>query len=316
MKIVFLDEYTLDNADLSAIKALGDYVGYPETVSDQILERCQDAEIIITNKVPLDQDTIHSLPCLKLICVAATGMNNVDLCAAADAGIEVRNAIDYSTHSVAEHTFGSALALMRQLAYYDQYVKSGAYSSAHRIFDFGRPIHELYGKKWGIIGLGNIGRQVAKIATAFGCEVAYYSTSGHNQDATYPRKSLEELLSESDIISLHAPLNAATYHLLDFQQFSLMQPFAILVNVARGDLINEEALAQALNEERIGGAALDVYSQEPAPASNPLFTVKDPFRLIFTPHVAWASQEALQTLAQKVAENICNFQQVGTNQSQ
>ena len=178
MNIVFLDEYSLGGIDLSRIKQLGNYTGYEKTTPGEIAERCIDADIVITNKVPLRAEAIKVLPQLKLICIAATGMNNVDLEAAAERGIEVRNAVGYSTHAVTETTIGAAIALLRQSIYYDRYVKSGEYAASDAPFHFGRPLHQLYGKRWGIIGLGAIGHKVAEVAAALGCQIAYTSTSG------------------------------------------------------------------------------------------------------------------------------------------
>ncbi|MCD8073322.1 MAG: hydroxyacid dehydrogenase, partial [Alistipes sp.] len=285
-KIVFLDEYTVDKSDLSELRGLGDYTGYASTEPEQIVERSKDADIVVTNKTPFKADTIAKLPKLKLICIAATGMNNVDLEAAATAGIEVKNASDYSTYSVAEHTFTMALALLKQFPYLDDFVKSGRYCNYDRLFNFTRPTFELYGKKWGVVGLGNIGKRVARLAAAFGCEVCYYSTSGENSDAHFRRVPLEELLSASDIVSVHAPLSRATWHLLSYEQFKAMKPSAVIVNVARGSLIDEEALAKALNEGLIAGAGLDVYSAEPIQPDNPILGVKDKDKLILTPHSA------------------------------
>ena len=307
LRIVFLDEYSMGGADLTHLRSLGEYTGYEMTDDELTVERCHRADVVISNKVALKEDVIGQLPDLKLICVAATGMNNVDLAAAAAAGILVANAMDYSTHSVAEQTLCSALALLKQLLYFDDFVKGGAYAAAGRLFDFGRPTHELYGKRWGIIGLGNIGRQVARLAEAFGCEVAYHSTSGKNHDAEYTEKSLEELLGWADVVSIHAPLSKQTYHLIDYPQLSLMKRGAIIVNMARGSIVNEEGLARALNEGLIAGAATDVYSREPIAKDNPLLRVEDKYKLVLTPHSAWATKEALQRLVDKVTENIERF---------
>lgn len=304
MNIVFLDEYAIDTSDLSSIKSLGNYTGYDLTPDSKVIERCAEADVVIANKTPLKEHTLRALPKLKLICIAATGMNNVDLNAARELGITVKNAVDYSTHSVAESTLGFVLALYKQTVYYDHFVKSGRYAAADRQFDFGRTIHELHGKRWGIIGLGNIGRRVAQLAEAFGCTVGYYSTSGTNQNAVYERQSLEELLSQSDIVSIHAPLNRTTYHLIDIPQFEQMKSTAIIINVARGSIISEQALATALNNGTIAAAALDVFSSEPMLPDNPLLTIDDPYKLIMSPHTAWASVEALQLLVEKIAENI------------
>ncbi len=311
LKIVFLDQYTVNDSDLSPIKTLGDYTGYDFTEPGQIIERCQDADVVITNKMPFQGDTFKKLPKLKLLCIAATGMNNVDLEAAAEAGVAVRNAVDYSTHSVAEHTFCGVLALLKQSVYMDDFVKSGRYTASGKLFDFTRPTYELFSKRWGIIGLGHIGRQVALLARAFGCAVSYYSTSGKNKDPEFQRLTLDELLSQSDIVSIHAPLNQDTYHLLDYPRLCLMKPTAILSNVARGSLVDEAGLTQALNENRIAGAAIDVYSDEPMRADNPLRSVKDPYKLLLSPHSAWSTEEALQILVNKVADNIRRFEAEG-----
>ncbi len=306
-KIVFLDEYTVNRSDLSELRALGDYTGYRTTADDQIVERCMDADIVITNKTPFKAATLQRLPGLKLICIAATGMNNVDLEAATAAGIEVKNAVDYSTYSVAEQTIGMALALLKQYPYLDSFVKDGGYAGSELLFNFTRPTAELYGKRWGVIGLGNIGRRVAALAGAFGCRVAYYSTSGANRNSDYECLPLDELLKVSDIVSLHAPLSRRTWHLLGDEQFRLMKPTAVVVNVARGSLIDEAALARALDEGCIAGAGLDVYSAEPIKPDNPVLSVRDKDKLILTPHSAWATEEALQRVVDKVAENIRQY---------
>lgn len=306
MKIVFLDQYSIHNSDLGSIKKLGEYVGYHSSQPSQIIERCIDADVVITNKMPFKADVFAALPNLKLLCIAATGMNNVDLEAAAQFSVKVRNAVGYSTYSVAEATLSGALALLKQTLYYDNYVKSGAYSTSSLLFNFTRSTHELHGKNWGIIGLGNIGKQVAKLAGAFGCNVSYYSTSGVNNNSDYPQLTIEELLVWSDIISIHAPLSRVTYNLIDYDKLSKMKKSAIIINVARGSIINETDLVRALNDNMIAGAALDVYSQEPMLSDNPLLTINDPLKLALTPHTAWSSEEVLQELVEKVAENIRN----------
>lgn len=306
MKIVFLDEYSACNSDLSHIKSLGEYAGYPTTEPQQVVERCRDAEIVITNKVVLDADKIASLPNLRLICVAATGVNNVDLVAATERGIEVKNAVGYSTYAVAEATLCSALSLLREVTYYDHYFKSGEYAAAERIFNFDRPTAQLRGKRWGIIGLGNIGREVARLAEAFGCKVSYYSTSGIAREELYPVLTLDELLSSSDIISVHCPLTPRTQNLISAKELSQMKSSAILINVARGGIINEDDLAEALNNGVIRSAALDVFTSEPLRKS-PLYNLQDPYRLLASPHNAWSSVEAIGNLVECVANNIKEF---------
>ncbi len=303
-KIVFLDEYSLAGRDLSAVKALGDYTGYDMTSPDEAAARCAEAEIVITNKVRLDAATIARLPRLRLICVAATGVNNIDLTAAAEHGIEVRNAAGYSTHSVAETTLGAAIALLRQTVYYDEFVKSGRYARSSRLFCFDRPLGQLHGRRWGIVGLGAIGRETARLATAFGCEVRYHSTSGVARREDYPALPLDELLAWADVVSIHSPLDARTRGLIGAAQLQRMKPSALLVNVARGGIVDEAALAEALDSGRIAGAALDVFSSEPIAADNPLLALRDPYRLLVSPHNAWATGEAIDTLIGCVVRNI------------
>lgn len=306
MKIVFLDEYSVCGRDLTSIKRFGDYIGYETTSPDQVLERCADAEVVISNKVVLNAAIIASLPKLRLICVAATGMNNIDLNAAAEHGVEVRNAVGYSTYSVAETTICSALSLLREVTYYDNYFKSGEYAKSERIFNFDRPTAQLRGKRWGIIGMGNIGREVARLAEAFGCEVVYYSTSGVERDEVYNKLSLNELLNSSDVISIHCPLNERTQNLISAEELAMMKKSAILINVARGGIVNEAALAEALNNGNLRGAALDVFTTEPLRES-PLYNLQDPYRLLASPHNAWSSVEAIDRLIACIAGNIQEY---------
>ena len=306
MKIVFLDEYSVCGRNLDGIRQYGEYVGYDMTLPEQVVERSKDAEVVISNKVVLDAEVIAQLPHLRLICVAATGMNNVDLNAAAERGILVKNAIGYSTYAVAETSIGSALALLREVVYYDEYFKSGRYASSPRIFNFDRPTAGLRGKRWGVIGMGNIGREVARLAEAFGCEVSYYSTSGVARDEAYKSVSLNELLSESDVVSIHCPLNDLTRSLIGAEQLSLMKPSAILINVARGGIVDEGALAEALDCGKLRGAAFDVFTSEPLRES-PLYHLKDPYRLLASPHNAWSPVEAIDRLIGCIEHNIADY---------
>lgn len=302
-KIVFLDEYSIAGRDLQKITSQGTYTAYENTAKEDVVERLKGADIAITNKVVIDGEAMRQLPDLKLICVAATGMNNVDLNAAAELGIEVKNAVGYSTSSVAETTLASALALARNIVYFDEYFHDGRYAKADRAFCYDRLTFEIRGKRWGIIGLGNIGREVARLATAFGCEVRYYSTSGTKREEAYPSMELKELLEWSDIVSVHSPLNERTRNLVGREELRAMKPSAIIINVARGGIINEAALAEALNEAWISAAALDVFSVEPLRES-PLYDVKDRYRLLASPHNAWSAAEAIDRLIDCVAENI------------
>ena len=307
MNIVFLDQHSLGSVDLEPIKRLGNYTAYEKTTPEQIVERSLEADILIINKIPMRAETIQALPRLKLICIAATGMNNVDLEAAAARGVEVKNAVGYSTHAVTDTTIGAAIALYRQSLYFDRYVKSGAYAASDSPFHFGRPIHQLYGRHWGIVGLGAIGHSVASVATALGCQVRYTSTSGVTREEPYTAMPLDELLGWADILSIHAPLNDRTRGLIGDRELRLMKPSAIVINVARGGIIDEQALADALNGERLAGAALDVFAQEPMTVDNPLLKVTDPDRLLLSPHTAWTSGEALEALVGCVVRNIQDF---------
>lgn len=306
IKIVFLDEYSLGGYDLTAIKSLGEYIGYDRTTPEQTLERCKDATVVITNKVYISGQMMSQLPNLKLIAIAATGMNNVELDAAAELGIEVKNVSGYSTYSVAEATLGAALSLLRNSAYYDNYFKSGAYAATNDIFHSGRPISMLRGKNWGIIGLGAIGHQVAHLAEAFGCNIAYSSTSGVVREERYVHKNLSELLQWADVISIHSPLNAKTAGLIGKSELEQMKSTAIIINVARGGIIDEAALADALNNRNIAAAALDVFSSEPL-HSSPLYSLNDPYTLLASPHTAWAADDAVKLLIDGIAANIKNF---------
>ena len=304
--IVFLDAYSLGKADLSAIRALGNYTEYEYTRRDQIIERCREAEVAITNKVVFDRATLEQLPRLRLICVAATGMNHIDLEAAAERGIAVKNAVGYSTHSVTETTIGAAIALMRQVIYYDRYVKQ-EYGGSERQYHFGRTTHQLFGSRWGIIGLGNIGHSVAKVAEALGCEVAYTSTSGVAREEPYPCLPLDELLAWANVVSIHAPLNDRTRGLIGARELVRMKPSALLINVARGGIVDEAALAAALDEGRLAGAALDVFAHEPLEADSPLLRLRNADRLLLSPHNAWSPVEAVAVLVECIARNIRKF---------
>ena len=302
-KIVFLDEYSIAGRDLQKITSQGEYIAYNNTTKDQVVERLQGADIAITNKVVIDGEIMRQLPDLKLICVAATGMNNVDLETAKELGIVVKNAVGYSTISVAETTLASALALARNIVYFDEYFHDGRYSKADRAFCYDRLTFQISGKKWGIIGLGNIGREVARLASAFGCEVRYFSTSGAKREEAYPAVELDELLKWSNIVSVHSPLNDRTRGLVGRRELQMMKPTSLIINVARGGIIDEAALAEALDNGWVAAAALDVFSVEPLRES-PLYNIKDRYRLLASPHNAWSAAEAIDRLIDCVAENI------------
>ena len=307
-RIVILDAKTLGKVqNLNDLSKFGEVISYETTAPQETISRVANAEIIITNKVVIDEEVMDKCHNLKLICISATGMNNVDLEAAKKRGISVKNAVGYSSHSVAQHTIAALLQLYNRLNYYDAYVKSDAYAKSDIFTHYGPPSIELNNKKFGIIGLGNIGKTVAKIASSFGAKVTYYSTSGNNNNPDYPQALLNELLQYSDIISIHAPLNEKTKKLISTEQFLLMKPTAILVNVGRGGIVDEAALAKAIDYNQIGGACIDVFENEPVKAENPLLKVKHPDKLVLTPHNAWASVEARTALIDIVCQNIEDF---------
>ncbi|HET9486632.1 MAG TPA: D-2-hydroxyacid dehydrogenase [Chryseosolibacter sp.] len=308
MRLVFLDIKTIGTIpNINILDQYGEVTYYPTTSPDQTLARIKDADIVITNKVVLDREIIEQAANLKLICVSATGTNNVDKLAASERGIPVKNVEGYSSRSVAQGTFALLLHLMMHIPYYDKYVKEGSYSQSDIFTHFEKPLRELADKRFGIIGMGNIGRQVAKIAEAFGSEVVYYSASGGNHQPGYQRLELEELLKTSDIVSIHAPLNQHTSNLLRYDRLRLMKRTAILINAGRGGIIDEADLARALDEELIYGACIDVFEKEPIAVDNPLLKVKNKDRIALTPHVTWASIEARTSLMDKVSNNIREF---------
>lgn len=307
-KLCILDAKTLgEDADLSIFNRFGSVSTYNTTLPDQVVERIRDRNIIITNKVVLDQSNLQQAPEVRLICIAATGTNNIDLDYCQRRNITVTNVVGYSTHSVVQHTFALLFYLLESLSQYDHYVKSRQYSASGNFTYLDIPFREIKGKTWGIIGLGAIGKKTADIARAFGCRVLYYSTSGRHSDEDYNRVELSELLKSSDIVSIHAPLNPQTYNLIQYNQLQAMKRSAVLLNLGRGGIVNEADLAKAMDEGLIAGAGLDVFEKEPMEASNPLLKLKNQDRLVLTPHIAWASIEARQTLLQEIAHNIEAF---------
>jgi len=303
MKIVILDALTFGETNLSAFDALGDVEVFKTTPPQMTQERVANANVIVTNKVVITKEHMQSSPELKLICVAATGMNNVDLEAAKELNIMVKNVAGYSTDSVVQHTFSMLFYLLGHSRYYDEVVKDGTYSKGAIFTDVTQPFFEVKGKKWGIIGLGTIGRKVADIASAFGAEIFYYSTSGVNRDEVYQRTTLAELLKTCDIITIHAPLNDKTMNLLDYEQLLTCKDGATVLNLGRGGIINEEAVARLVDEKNIS-FGLDVFTKEPLDVNSPLLKVKNRERLYLTPHIAWTSVEARDTLIASVCENI------------
>ncbi len=308
MKIVFLDAKTIgEDIDLSGFDALGEVVKYGFSTEQEARERSKDADVLILNKVQVNEQTIGEADHLKLVCGTATGTNNLDKEYLDKRGIAWRNVAGYSTESVAQHTFAMLFYLLEKLPYYDDYVKSEKYVNDVSFTHFAKAFHELSGMTYGIIGLGNIGRRVADIAKAFGCHVIYYSTSGRNSQPGYERVSFDELLEQSDIVSIHAPLDENTLGLMNKEAFAKMKNSAILLNVGRGPIINEADLAEALNNKTIAAAGLDVLSVEPMQEDNPLRGIKDSERLLITPHIAWAGVEARNRLMGIILGQIKEF---------
>ncbi len=314
MKIVFLDRKSIgEDIDLAEYNKLGQVVIYDYSTDEQIPERVNDADIIVCNKMPINEQSVGKAINLKLVCVTATGTNNLDKEYLEKRGIAWRNVAGYSTEAVAQHTFALLFYLLEHLSYYDNYVKSDKYVNDSMFTHFEKHFNELSGKKWGIIGLGNIGKRVADIATCFGADVSYYSTSGRNNNSDYTRVDFDTLLKESDVISIHAPLTDDTLGLIDKAALNKMKKTAILINVGRGPIIVEKDLAEALECGQIAAAGLDVLDIEPMSENNPLRHIKDSEKLLITPHIAWAAVEARQRLMHIIAGQIEEFIQMNTN---
>ena len=308
MKIVMLDRNSVGmDMDVSIFERLGEFEAHDVADRESCKKWIKDADVVIFNKSRLDEDMLKDAPGVKLLCVTATGFDNIDLEYAKKKNIEVTNVRNYSTPAVAQHTFALALYVLEKIGYYDNYVKSGAYSNQLGFSNFDEKYNELEGKTWGIIGLGNIGKRVASIAKAFGCRVIFYSASGKNKTKEYERVDLDTLLRESDILSLHCPLTDRTRNLINKEALSKMKPSAILVNVARGPVVNDEDLYEALENGVIAGAGLDVLGVEPMEKTNPLGRIKDSRKLLITPHMAWASVEARTRCLEEVYKNIEAF---------
>lgn len=308
MKMVFLDKKTIGEVtNFNLLHKLGTVDVFEQTREEEVVSRAAGKEVIITNKVVVDRQMMDELPDLKLICVAATGMNNIDLEYAKKKGIAVKNVVSYSTESVAQSTFAMLLHQLNRLSYYEAYVKSGAYAKGGIFTHHGPAFWELKGKRMGIIGLGNIGRRVARIAEGFGMEVVFYSTTGRNNNINYRRFDLDTLMGTSDVVSIHAPLTETTRDLITYEKIKLMRSCAILLNTGRGGIINEADLARALNENLIAGACVDVLSEEPIKPTNPLLKVINKEKILITPHMAWASTESRSRLIEGIARNIEQF---------
>lgn len=310
MKIVVLERNSVGlDVSIDEIGTLGEMRQYPNTTAADIEGKIGDAEIVVANKAPLNEQTLKDAPNVKLICEFATGYDNVDLSYCKSRGIKVANVVNYSTDAVAQHTFALCLYVLEKLHHYDEYVKSGAYAAQDRFSNFDVPFTELADKTWGIVGMGNIGRKVAEIAKAFGCKVIFHSISGKSSCTDYERVDFDTLLAQSDFLSLHCPLSDLSRDLINLEALKKMKRGAILINVARGPVVNDEALAIALQEGYLAGAGLDVTGTEPMRDSNPLSKIMDSNKLIITPHLAWASIEARERCVSEVCRNIEAFLQ-------
>ena len=308
MKLVFLDTKTIgEDIDLSAYDALGEVVKYGFSTLEEIPERVKDADVLIVNKIAINEQTIGTAKNLKLVCVTATGTNNLDKEYLKKRGIAWRNVAGYSTESVTQHTFALLFYLLEKIRYYDDYVKNEKYINDTVFTHFAEHFNEVNGKTWGIIGLGTIGRRVADIAKAFGARVIYYSASGSPAQEGYEQVDFETLLATSDIVSVHAPLNEYTKDLMDREAFAKMKRTAIFLNLGRGPIVVEQDLYEALETGEIAAAGLDVLCEEPMSETNPLAKIKDSKKLIITPHIAWASVEARNRLMQIIAGQIREF---------
>ena len=304
MKIVFLDAATLGDVSFEPFERLGEFVKYDNSTPQEALERVKDVDVLLSNKVLVNKELIDAAENLKLICISATGVNNIDVEYAASKGIPVRNVVGYSTDSVAQTSFMHILSLVGGCPYFNHSVKSGEYSRSGMFTDPKWNWWELAGKTIGIIGMGNIGQKVAGIAEAFGMKVCYYSTSGTSHCKEYPSLPLEQLLAESDIVSIHAPLNDKTLNLIGRKELELMKPTAYLINAGRGAIVVEKELADAVDEGVIAGAGMDVFVTEPIPEDHPYLTMRHPERMSVSPHTAWASIEARKRLVELMAVNI------------
>jgi glycerate dehydrogenase len=307
MKIVILDRATLGfGVDMSIFDSLGEVISYDITLENETISRVKDADIIITNKVLVTKEIMNEASNLKLICISATGTNNVDLEYAKQKNISVKNVAGYSSSSVVQLAFSMIFHFIQKLSYYKKYVDEQNWQKSQIFTHIDKPFFELDGKKVGIIGLGDIGSNLARKVKAFDCEVVYYSTSGKNSNNEYKRVELDELLSTCDIISIHCPLNENTKNLLNYENMKNIKDGAILLNLGRGGIINEADLAKIIDEKEIY-CGIDVVFVEPILESNPLLRVKNKQRLLLTPHIGWASIEARTKLVSMVAKNIEEF---------
>lgn len=308
LKIVILERNTVGlDVSVECLDQYGEVIAYPVSVADEVGERVREADIIIANKCPLNAQTLEEARRVRLICEFATGYDNIDLEYCHERGIKVANVRNYSTEAVAQHTFALCFYILEKLRFYDEYVKSGAYGAQKGFSNFDQTFAELAGKNWGIIGMGNIGKRVARVADAFGCKVIFYSPTGKSTCTEYERVDFDGLLERADVLSIHCPLSEKTRGLIDLAALRKMKKSALLINVARGPVVKDEDLYLALTEKMIAGAGLDVTGTEPMADTNPLSRFSDSRRLIITPHMAWASTEARNRVVTETGENIAAF---------
>lgn len=305
MKIALLDTGTLgDDISTDLFSALGEVVSYRSTAAEEVATHIGDADVVIINKVKLNAQNLASAKNLALICLAATGYDNVDLAYCRQRGIAVCNVVGYSTQSVAQVTLAMALTLITHLREYEDFVRSGAYTERGIANALTPVYHEIYGKTWGIVGFGNIGKQVGTVARALGCRVL---VNKRTPIADWECVELDELCRTADILSIHTPLNDSTRNLLDEAHIAMLKKDAIVINVARGAVTDEAALAKALLEGRIGALGVDVYSTEPFPADHPFQSIRHLKNVSMTPHMAWGGHETRVRLMDEIAENIRAF---------
>lgn len=306
MEIVFLDANTLGGENIDAFKEFGEVIVYQKSAENDVCQRLKNADVAVINKIKMSREVMQSCPNLKLILISATGMNTVDLIAAKELGIVVKNVAGYSTKSVTQHTFALLFSMMNETSFYNKFTKDGKWCESEAFCDYTKRIYTIEGKTWGIIGLGTIGKEVANIAKLFGANVIYTSVSGNNQNADFKKVSLEELLKTSDIISIHAPLSEKSYKLIDEKELNLMKDNAFLINVGRGGIIDEVALARAIDSKNIR-VGLDVIEFEPMRNDNPLLKVNKKENLIITPHIAWTACECVTRLVAMMVNNLRDF---------
>ena len=307
MHIVMLDAKTLgEGVTFDALKAAGNLSVYPLTAPEDIPARIADADVVIVNKIRLNESNLGGAKQLKLICVAATGYDNIDTDYCRAHGIHLSNVVGYSTNSVAQLTVALALNLLMHLPYFTEYVNNGSYTTSGVANCLSPVFHELAGKTWGVIGAGNIGLQVAHVADAFGCRVLLHCR--HPKETDYPVVSLQEICAESDILSIHTPLNSDSYHMIGADMISRIKNGVLIVNTARGAVTDESAVAEAILAGKIGGFATDVYSMEPFGPDHPMHALRNHPNVCMTPHMAWGALEARQRCIHEMAENIKAFE--------